>query len=274
LGGRVSARSEWVTEKVVSESDLRRLVLDVLATGSTDDWGSIRTEVMTRVSAEDLGPIGREQRVNQVIVSLLIEQLITVGARDGNYTPRSWPSIMLTELGKKWAADTTRLRDPDGYGALLREYAPGVEAASVEYALEAFRCLRQNLLFACAVMIGAAAEREVFRLGRAILVSETDAAAKKLKDALERGRLPALFQEIRTAIETAIQRDAMPFSVHQGSTAHLFSFQEMIRVHRNDAVHAGGTTVSKEKVFLAIQTFPVAVGAIDRLRSWFEARRT
>jgi hypothetical protein len=164
------------------------------------------------------------------------------------------------------------LRDPDGYGALLREYAPGIETATIEYALEAFRCLRQNLLFACAVMIGAAAEREVFRLGRAILASETEDATKKLKDALERGRLPTLFQEIRTAVETAIRRDAMPFSVHQGSTEHLLSFQEMIRVQRNDAVHAGGTTVSKEKVFLSIQTFPVAVGEIDRLRSWFEAR--
>jgi hypothetical protein len=264
-----------VTEKVVSESDLRRLVLDVLATVSTDDWGSIRTEVMKRVSAEDLGSIGRtgEQRVNQVVISLLIEQLITVGVRDGNYSPR-WPPIMLTELGKKWAVDTTFLRDPDGYGALLREYAPGVEAATVEYVLEAFKCLRQNLLFACAVMIGAAAEREVFRLGRTILVSETGGAAKKLKDALERGKLPVLFQEIRTAIETAIRRDAMPFSAHQGSTEHLLSFQEMIRVQRNDAVHTGGATISKEKVFLAIQTFPVAVGAIDRLRSWFEARRT
>ena len=263
-----------MTEKVVSESDLRRLVLDVIATVSTSAWGSIRTEVMKRVSAEELGSIGRfgEQRVNQVIISLLIEQLITVGERDGSYSPM-WPSIMLTELGKSWVADNTRLRDPDGYGALLREYAPGLEEATVEYALEAFRCLRQNLLFACAVMIGAAAEREVFRLGRAILASETGPATKKLKDALERGRLPTLFQEIRTAIETAIQRNAMSFSVHQGSTEHLLSFQEMIRVQRNDAVHAGGTTVTKEKVFLAIQTFPVAVGAIDRLRSWFEARR-
>jgi len=121
-------------------------------------------------------------------------------------------------------------------------------------------------------MVGAAAEREIFRLGRAILASEPEEGTKKLKEALERGRLPALFQEIRTAIETAIRRDSMPFSVHQGSTEHLLSFQEMIRVQRNDAVHAGGTTVSKEKVFLAIQTFPVAVGAIDRLRSWFEAK--
>ena len=263
-----------MTEKVVSESDLRRLVLDVMATVSTSDWGSIRTEVMKRVSAEELGSIGRfgEQRVNQVIISLLIEQLITVGARDGNYSP-TWPSVMLTELGRSWVADNTCLRDPDGFGSLLWEYAPGLEEATAEYALEAFRCLRQNLLFACAVMIGAAAEREVFRLGRAILASETGPATKKLNDALERGRLPTLFQEIRTAIETAIQRDAMPFSVHQGSTEHLLSFQEMIRVQRNDAVHAGGTTVTKEKVFLAIQTFPVAVGAIDRLRSWFEARR-
>lgn len=259
-----------MTERIVSESDLRGLVLEVLAASSTDDWNSIRIEVMKRLEAEGLGSIGRTggQRVNQVIISLLIEQLITLGSLGGNYSPM-WPPVMLTELGRSWTTDNSRFRDPDSYGALLREYSPGVEEATVEYALEAFRCLRQNLLFACAVMIGAAAEREVFRLGRAIVAAEPAEGAKKLREALERGRLPALFQEIRSAIERA----QMPFDVHQGSTEHLLSFQEMIRVQRNDAVHAGGKRVSKEKVFLAIQTFPFAVGAIDRLRSWFEAKR-
>lgn len=261
-------------ESKVNESDLRRLVLEVLSTVSTDDWGSIRTEVLKQANAEGLGPMGRssQQRIDQAIIALIIEQLVTVGSRDGNYSP-NWPSIMLTELGRTWAADSTRLRDPDGYGELLKQYAPGLPEATVEYALEAFRCLRQNLLFACAVMLGAAAEREVFGLGRAILASESADGTKNLKNALERGKLPMLFQEIRAAIERVIQSGAMAYAVHEGSTNHLLSFQEMIRVQRNDAVHSGGTTLSKEKVFLAVQTFPTAAGAIDRLRSWFEERK-
>lgn len=262
-----------MTESMVRESDLRRLVLEVLGAVSTDDWGSITTEVLNRVNEEGLGPMGNlgEQKVNQTIIALIIEQLVTVGSRVTNYSA-NWPAIMLTDLGKSWASDSARLRDPDGYGELLREYAPGLQQATVEYALEAFRCLRQNLLFACAVMIGAAAEREVFRLGQAILDSESADAAQNLKNALERGKLPTLFQEIRTAIERAIRSDSMEYAVHEGSTDHLLSFQEMIRVQRNDAVHSGGATVSKEKAFLAIQTFPAAAGTIDRLRTWFEAK--
>jgi hypothetical protein len=171
------------------------------------------------------------------------------------------------------AKNSLRLRDHGSYGALLGEYAPGVESATLEYALEAFSCLRQNLLLACAVMIGAAAEREVFRLGHTILASRTGATASKLREALERGRLPTLFEEIRSAIKAAIGSGEMPYATHQGSAEHILSFQEMIRVQRNDAVHAGGVTLSKEKMFLAIQTFPAAVGAIDRLRSWFEERK-
>lgn len=122
-------------------------------------------------------------------------------------------------------------------------------------------------------MLGAAAEREVFRLGRAIVDSHAADATKKLKNAVERGRLPTLFQETRAAIEKAIKSGEMEYAVHEGSTNHLLSFQEMIRIQRNDAVHSGGTMLSKEKVFLAIQTFPAAAGAIDRLRSWFEKRK-
>lgn len=124
-------------ESTVNESDLRRLVLEVLSSVPTDDWGSIRSEVLKRANAEGLGSMGRssEQRINQAIIALIIEQLVTVGARDGNYSP-NWPSIILTELGRNWADDSTRLRDPDGYGQLLKEYAPGLQEATIEYALE------------------------------------------------------------------------------------------------------------------------------------------
>gem|GEM_PF-3946118 len=105
---------------------------------------------MKRVEAEGLGSIGRtgEQRVNQAIISLLIEQLVTVGARNGNYSPM-WPSIMLTELGKNWATDSRRLRDPDSYAALLRESAPSVEEATVEYALEALMLTTESTVCLC-----------------------------------------------------------------------------------------------------------------------------
>lgn len=265
-----------MADKTVSDGDLRRLVLQVLSTTSTDDWRIIRAEVIKLLKEADLGTLGRqgEQRANQVIIGLIIEQLVTIGARGNSYSPR-WPPIILTDLGRAWV-DTTgaNWRDPDEYSAFLRETAPGVERATVEYAVEAFKCLQQNLLFACAVMIGAAAEREIFRLGHAILSWEKDErTARKLREALDRGRLPSLFQEIRASVERAAQSELLPYSTHQGSVEHLLSFQEMIRSQRNDAVHSGALSITKDKVFLSIQTFPVALGVIDRLRAWFERSR-
>ncbi len=252
----------------ISESDLRRLAFETLSSSSTDDWGSIAREVARRVAEAKLGSLGRqgEQRVHQVIISLFIEHLVTIG---NQYSPRSWPSIKLTELGQSWAKSTVLpLRDPDGYASFLKESAPGVERATIEYAVEAFRCLQQGLLFACAVMIGAAAEVEIFRLGTAI-ASHTK-TSKKLQEALERGRLPTIFQEIRGAVEEDAKNGAMPYSVHQGSVEHLLSFQEMIRVQRNEAVHSGPESITRNKVLLSIQTFPAALGVLDRLRSWYE----
>jgi hypothetical protein len=252
----------------ISDADLRRLVLEVLSSVSTDDWGSIAHEVVRRVAEANQGSLGRhgEQKVHRTIIGLFIENLVTIG---NSYSPRSWPSIKLTDLGESWVKNTVSpLRDPDGYASFLKENAPGVEPATIEYAVEAFRCLQQSLFFACAVMIGAAAEREVFRLGKAML--SYPGASKRLQEALERGRLPALFQEIRGTIEETAKSGAMPYSVHQGSVEHLFSFQEMVRVQRNEAVHSGPESITRNKVFLSIQTFPSALGVIDRLRSWYE----
>jgi hypothetical protein len=253
----------------IGDADLRRLVLEVLSSSSTDDWGSLANEVTHRLKDSQLGILGRrgEHRVHEAMIGLFIEQLITIS---GRYTPRSWPSIQLTGLGKEWARLSTLSRDPDGYASVLREHSPGVEQATIEYAVEAFKCLQQNLLFACAVMIGAAAEREIFRLGRVIAESAT--GARKLQEALDRGRLPALFQEIRKAVEEVSKTGAMPYAVHQGAVDHLLSFQEMIRVQRNDAVHSGAEGITKSKVLLSIQTFPTALGVIERLRFWYEER--
>ena len=259
---------------IVRDDELRRLTLEVLATGSTDSWQEVRRLVTKRVEEDGLGSLGSPgaQRISQAIIGLIVEQLVTIGAKSGTYEP-SWPSIVLTAIGKTWAHETSvQLRDPDRYGALLKGHAPDIEQATVEYAVEALKCLQQNLLLACAVMIGAAAEREIFRLGRAVLPSLTDQReVKKLDEALERGQLPSLFHGIRVAIARAVESGSLPYKIHQGSVEHLLSFQEMVRVHRNEAVHSGPEPITKEKVFLSLQTLPTALGVIDRLRRWFES---
>ena len=64
----------------------------------------------------------------------------------------------------------------------------------------------------------------------------------------------------------------MPYSVHRGAMQHLLSFQELVRNQRNDAVHPKAAPVTREAVFLSLQTFPTAVSVVDRLSTWYAGR--
>jgi hypothetical protein len=259
----------------VPAAELRRIVLETVASTPGNDWRTIRIAVLERVKRDNLGPVGRHaaQLVNQTIIGLILDGFVTLGARDGNYEP-NWPSIMLTDLGQELLSVQGVYRyDPDGYLALTVSEAPGISERSKEYLLEGARCFQHSLLFASAVMIGAAAEVELLRLAEAIARWESDPAIKeKLTDSLERMRLPSLFEYIRAAVDRAVKDEDMPYETHQGSPVHLLSFHEMVRVLRNSAVHSNARDPQKAKVLLCLNTFPTAVATLDRLREWFELK--
>jgi hypothetical protein len=121
-------------------------------------------------------------------------------------------------------------------------------------------------------MLGAASERIVLLLLEAIRDKTPSPEKAKLTKLLEQPRLPEIFKTMHARIAADIKNGGLAYSVHQGCTEHLLPLEEMIRVHRNEAVHPVAAKVDRQKVFLALQTFPEALKVIDGLKGWYEQK--
>lgn len=255
---------------MIQASELRRLVLKLIATDRDLQYNDIIRGVRELVSNNNFGSFDRrdELKVNEIVWDLVIERILTFGTKTGE--PK-WPFLRLTDHGKSFISSGEPLfYDPEEYIDNLLKIVPNLDSVISQYALESLRCFRQNLMFASAVMIGAAAERGILLLIEAVRDSEKDTKKRKnLTSLIERPNIPKIFEAIRNTINFQIAQKPIPYKVHEGITEHLLSLYEMIRVQRNDAVHPTHANVSREKGFLSIQAFPVAIESLYRLREWF-----
>ena len=152
----------------------------------------------------------------------------------------------------------------------LRNMVQNLDPVIEQYIFESLNCYRQQLFFASAVMIGAASEKAILLLLQAITNSMSNLnSKKKATQLLDRPNLPEIFDTINKTVNMLIKAKSIPYSVHQGCTEHLKSLLEMIRVQRNDAIHPITGQVNRTKVFLSLQTIPVALESINRLIEWF-----
>jgi len=204
----------------------------------------------------------------EIVWDLIAERVLTPG-HDANNP--DWPNLRLTEFGQALLHGTVpAYYDDDEYLAALRSFVPALDPIVEQYALEGARAFRRQLLFAAAVMFGAAAEKAVLDLLGRIGQYETDARRKKqVAGLLERPRLPDIFDAVRETVRRLADSKTLPYVVHQGSNEHLLSLFEMIRVQRNDAVHPTAGHVNREKVLLTMQSLPEALAASHRLAAWF-----
>ena len=253
--------------------ELRSVVLEILAASHSGDWNMIRQEAVAAARERTLAPEGGplNKLIDEILWDLVIERLVTFGSRRDTAEPR-WPFIYLTERGREVASGRPSPYDPDSYIRNLRQRVPNLDDILAQYLLEAAESFRRGLLFGAAVLCGAAAERAVLMLLEAIEAWEPDPTRKaQARSLLDRPRLPGIFTLIDTAVEDAKRNYLMPYAVHQGSDRHLLAFQEIIRVQRNDAVHPAIAAVSKEQVYLLIQTLPAALQVLEGIRQWFIA---
>jgi hypothetical protein len=140
-----------------------------------------------------------------------------------------------------------------------------------QYVVEGLNCFRRQLFFASAVMIGAAAEEATLLLLEAIGNALTEPAKKKeALQLLERGRLPSIFGMISGTLGMLIQKNVIPYQIHQGCTEHLTSLFEMVRVQRNDAVHPEIGKVDRNKVYLSIHALPASLQLVYKLVDWLK----
>jgi hypothetical protein len=210
-----------------------------------------------------------ELKVCQIAWDLIVDRVLTIGTCRN--PTEGWPFFHLTEFGYSVAEQAPpTYYDPEGYLTTLESFAPEIDPVIKQYALEGLNCFRQRLFFAAAVMFGAAAEKAVLLLLQSIGNAETDPQKKsEIDQLLERPSLPKIFETIQSTMESLIKAKRIPYSVHEGSTEHMLSLFEMIRVQRNDAVHPTTGEVDRTKVFLTIQALPAALEVAYHLIEWF-----
>ncbi|MFC1991027.1 hypothetical protein ACFLU9_02625 [Chloroflexota bacterium] len=209
--------------------------------------------------------------ISEVIWDLILEHVMVPvgGSPDVGY-----PQLRLTEFGQDYISQSApHYHDPEGYIEFLKNIVPNIDTVIEQYIFESLNCYRQQLFFASAVMIGAAAEKAILLLLQAITDSMSDPNRKRKTAQLleERRSLPDMFKTIRETLDPLIKKKTIPYSVHRGCTEHLMSLFEMIRVQRNDAVHPMAGQVDRTKVFLSLQTIPTALESINKLIEWLRS---
>jgi hypothetical protein len=252
-------------------ADLRRIVLEVFVRAGDIQWHALRTEC-ARLARERKAPVtgaSLDSAIDEVLWDLVVERLATFGSPNGQAEAR-YPFIFLTEMGRAVASGQVALHDPQEFISSLRARVPTLDDVVAQYLLESVGSFQRGLLFGAAVLCGAAAERELLLLLTAIELWDQDSTRKaQAQSLLRQPRLPSIFTLIDSVIQDGISKHGMPYAVHQGATTHLLSFQEMIRVQRNDAVHPVAAAVSRDKAFLSLQSMPGALEVLERLRAWF-----
>jgi len=207
--------------------------------------------------------------ITEIIWDLIIENIVRPGFDASNL---NLPFIRLTEFGKEYIAQSApHYYDPQGYMERLKDIVTNLDPVIEQYIFESLNCFRRQLHFAAAVMLGAAAEKTILLLLQSIANSIEDVKKKKeAEQLLERHSLPKIFNMISKTINALIESKTIPYSVHEGCVEHLVSVFEMFRVQRNDAIHPICGQVDRSKVFLSLQTMPIALESVYKLIGWFE----
>lgn len=217
-----------------------------------------------------LNPIDK-RTITEIIWDLIVERVLTPG---DDMSDRGFPFFRLTKFGQDYISQSApHYYDPQGYMEFLRTIVQNLDPVIEQYIFESLNCYRQQLFFASAVMIGAAAEKAILLLLQAITDSMSDPNKKRKAAQLleERRSLPDMFKTIRETLNPLTKAKTIPYSVHQGCTEHLLSLFEMIRVQRNDAIHPITGQVDRTKVLLSLQTLPTALESVNRLIDWFKS---
>jgi hypothetical protein len=172
----------------------------------------------------------------------------------------------ITKRGEEWAKGVEPL--PEDYNGYMKQFAASTDPVVREYISEALHTYIHGTYFASAVMIGAASEKTVYLLADSLVPVLKDPAKQssfqKKNDA--RG-LEKLFKGVEQIVVDGHTK-IIPFAVMGGTTRHLLSLFDSIRLQRNDAIHPMNFVVSADLVRSALNAFPSAFEKVDALRQW------
>lgn len=210
---------------------------------------------------------GELQQIISEAFFFLFQRGYFVPISDGQNTP-TMTRFYMTQSGVEWFKNREPLpEDSATFMEYLGKLVPNLDPIVAGYVQETLTTYNRQAFFAAAVMLGAAAEKAVYRLAEALEQAARDPEIKKrFHNAMVKRGLPALFELVQQTLDKA----TIDYEVQEGITQHLLSLFEAIRVQRNDAVHPKVGRVTPETVRLTLAAFPLAISVTFGLIAWLE----
>jgi hypothetical protein len=178
--------------------------------------------------------------------------------------------VRITQRGQDWANGVEPL--PEDYDGYMKQFSSSTDDVIRQYIAEALNTFMHKSFFASAVMIGAASEKAVYLLADSMVPALADPVKKaELMNRINSRRLERLFKYVEEIIIHGHTKGVIPFEVMGGTSRHLLSLFDHIRLQRNDAIHPTNFVVSADSVRFALSAFPLAFQKIEALRKWCDA---
>jgi hypothetical protein len=177
---------------------------------------------------------------------------------------------LITERGQEWAKGVEPL--PEDYDGFMMQFGATTDAVVRQYISEALNTYIRGTYFASAVMIGAASEKAIYLLADSLVSTLKDPTKRcALKKKIDDRKLETLLKGVEQIVTDGHAAKTIPFDVMGGTTRHLLSLFDHIRLQRNDAIHPMNFVVSADSVRFALYAFPMALQRVEALRQWCDA---
>jgi len=191
-----------------------------------------------------------QRRFREILWSLVNEGILVQGMNESN---PNWPWLSLTEWGEEYMSSDTAadIYDPEGYLRALGDSEP-LDDVEIRFLGQAIRAFRAGLPDACAVMLGAASEHLLIKLGQAIANSELTRTGSPSKNLPTRTLI--LLKYLRGYL--AARKDSLPRELQEDIETTFLGVGAIIRSTRNDSGHPRGGTTTREQAAVNLQIFP------------------
>lgn len=247
--------------------NLRRLILETLATSGDHRWGRGRDYLLPELQKRSSEALTSRQ-VMEALWGLLAEGLVFVDYQQSASENWVW---VLTERGRRVveAGDDYEPDDPEGYLDRLQSRIAGVDELVLLYSREALRAYNASCYLASSVMLGVASERAFQLLGEAFASWVPEAEGKRFRQTFDspRQHYLAKFSEFRRRVES--RKPDLPPELADNMALTLDSVADLLRVNRNEAGHPTGRRVDRGEAYINLQMFARYLKKLYAFREFF-----
>ena len=182
----------------------------------------------------------------------------------------SGDECVITARGREWAKGVEPL--PEDYNGYMKQFGATTDDVVRQYISEGLNTFIRGTYFASAVMVGAASEKAIYLLADSLLPTLKDAAKRAtLQSRIKGRRFEPLFAFLEEIVVNGHKSKTIDYDVMGGTTRHLLSLFDHIKLQRNDAVHPMNFQVSSDSVRSSLNAFPLAWQKVEALRQWCNA---